>query len=72
MQIEIININNTCILKTWCRHFARHTGLHCNHCVSPYVQLIGFPDIPPDTQIIFLKKVFQRQKACKVTQYAKS
>ena len=53
MQIEIINNKNTCILKTWYQHFARHTGVHRHHCVSPSVSLIGFPRIPSDTQVIF-------------------
>ena len=43
MQIEIIDNNN--ILKTLYRNFARPAGVHYNHCVSPSVRTICFPNI---------------------------
>ena len=49
MKNDIINKNDTGILKTLCRNFVRPTGMRYNHCVSLSVRPICLPNIPPST-----------------------
>ena len=62
MHNKIINRNN--ILKTWYENLVRPLYMHYNHCVSPYVHPICFPQIPFGTGYSLIYVHFSLTKIC--------